>query len=174
MSLAKRPNSRISGHRSRNILGEFLRKVRRRSLPGVKLGHLRRTGGHQGRTHKADDPTWQRCQIPLPQSDRVVHISILPIGREYISEGCCGEHLRATVIARLLAQAPTRGQASGITRPAEYSRTQRETAVVHGAYVAEDNAERAIDVFADELDLRGWGLRASWRKRRAVRPTIPR
>ena len=41
-------------------------------------------------------------------------------------------------------------------------------------YVAEDNPVRAIDVFVDELDLRGWGLRAWWRKRRAVRPTIPR
>ena len=41
-------------------------------------------------------------------------------------------------------------------------------------YVAEDNPVRAIDVFVDELDLRGWGSRASWRKRRPVRPTIPR
>ena len=40
--------------------------------------------------------------------------------------------------------------------------------------VGEDNPVRATDVFVDELDLRGWGLRASWRRRRAVRPTIPR
>jgi transposase len=39
-------------------------------------------------------------------------------------------------------------------------------------YLAEDNPVRAIDVFVDELDLRG--LTASSRKRRAVRPTIPR
>jgi transposase len=41
-------------------------------------------------------------------------------------------------------------------------------------YVAEDNPVRVIDVFVDELDLRSLGLRASWRKRRAVRPIIPR
>jgi hypothetical protein len=41
-------------------------------------------------------------------------------------------------------------------------------------YVAEDNAVRAIDVFVDELDLRGLGFEGVVAKRRAVRPTIPR
>ena len=40
-------------------------------------------------------------------------------------------------------------------------------------YVAEDNPVRVIDVFVDELDLRARGLRASCRKRRVGRPTIP-
>ena len=41
-------------------------------------------------------------------------------------------------------------------------------------FVAEENQVRVIEAFVDELDLRGWGLRAWWRKRRAVRRTIPR
>jgi transposase len=40
-------------------------------------------------------------------------------------------------------------------------------------YVAEDNPVRAIDVFVDKLDLRGWAFLVLCRRRRAVRPTIP-
>ena len=41
-------------------------------------------------------------------------------------------------------------------------------------YVAEDNPVRAIDVFVDELDLRSWGLRASFRERQVGLLIIPR
>ena len=41
-------------------------------------------------------------------------------------------------------------------------------------YMAEDNPVRAIDVFVDELDLRGLGFEASSRRRRVGRPTILR
>jgi hypothetical protein len=41
-------------------------------------------------------------------------------------------------------------------------------------YVGEDNPVWAIDVFVASWICGGWGLRASWWRRQAVRPTIPR
>ncbi len=42
---------------------DFLRKLRRRGLRGVKLVDLRRPRGHQGRGAKLMNATWQRCRV---------------------------------------------------------------------------------------------------------------